>query len=400
MNKPEVLWEITHKCNAKCIHCISGAGDTRNHELTTEEALYICDQLAECSKAIHLLGGEVFLRNDWKKIIERIHSHGMYYSIVTNGIALNREKIKYLKNTGLNNIGISIDAGTAEVNDYIRGVPGLYNKVFEVMDILAEEKMKFTVISTFNKLNIHQVDLMLGNMINSPAKVWQTQGAVAHGRMAKDLALNEFEFYILSLFLSTAKKKISENILYIAAGHDQGHFSKVIPHYTVHHEWEGCYAGKATFGICSNGDIQGCLCMMSAEDFVLGNVKEKPIKQIYNVENFCSWNHRNEKYKTLKGFCKDCEHGYQCLAGCSSIATALTGTVGENPQCHHRIETEWKDKQPTNEFEYLFKELTGGFVDDNGNVFLASGNMLTKSLISKLNLDAHQQKLLSYIANV
>lgn len=400
MSKPEVLWEITHKCNAKCIHCISGAGDTRSQELTTEEALYVCDQLAECSNAIHLLGGEVFLRPDWKKIIERIHYNGTYYSIVTNGIALNREKIKYLKDTGIKNIGISIDAGTADINDHIRGVPGLYNKVFELMDILAEEDMKFTVISTFNRLNIHQADIMLGNMINSPVKVWQTQGAIAHGRMAKDMALNEFEFYILGLFLSIAKKKIPENILYIAAGHDQGHFSKVIPQYTVQKVWEGCHAGKYTFGICSNGDIQGCLCMMSAEQFVLGNVKEKTIKEIYNSEDFCCWNHRDEKYKTLKGFCKDCEYAYQCLAGCSSIASALTGTVGENPQCHHRIETEWKNKVPTNDFEYLFKELTSGFVDNNGNVFLASGNMLNNALISKLNLSPAQQKLLSFIANI
>lgn len=400
MFKPEILWEVTHKCNAKCIHCISSAGSSRDLELTTKESLNLCDQLAEFVDGIHLLGGEVFLRKDWKQIVERIHKHGIKFSIVSNGIALTRDNIKYLKDMGISNIGVSIDAGTAEVNDYIRGVPGLYNRVFEVMNILEEEEVDFTVISTFNRLNIHQADLMLGNMINSPAKVWQVQNAVAHGRMEKDLSVTEIEFYILGLFLSISRIKIPNELLFIAAGHDMGYFSKVIPHYTVFDEWTGCHAGKYTFGISSNGDIQGCLCMMSAEEFVLGNIRKNSIKKIYESQDFCNWNKNEVKYKSLSGFCKECEHHCKCLAGCSSSAFALTGMVGDNPLCHHRIETEWQNKKPNNDFEYIFKELTDGFVDCSGNVFLSSGNMLNKSLIANLKLEPDQHKLLSYIANV
>lgn len=400
MHKPEILWEVTHKCNAKCIHCLSSAGDSRDQELSTEEALDLCDQLAEIANGIHLLGGEVFLRKDWKQIVERIHGHGVNFSIVTNAVALNREKIKYLKDLNISTIGISIDGGTAETNDYIRGVPGLYDKVIETMYTLAEEEVNFGVISTFNKLNIYEADLMVGTIVNSPAIAWQVQVASAHGRMIKELALNDFEFYILGLYMSISKLKLPSERVHFVVGHDMGHFSKTIPHFTTHDVWNGCMAGKYTFGISSNGDIQGCLCMMSADEYVLGNVREKPVKQFWESENFCNWNRRDEKYKLLTGFCKDCEHGYQCLAGCSDTAHSLTGTVGENPLCYHRIETIWKDKEPTNHFEYIFKELIGGSVDATGNVYLASGHMLNNSLLAKFTLDPKEQKLLSYLANV
>lgn len=399
MPTPEVLWEITHKCNAKCIHCLSDAGDSRDVELTNEEALYLCDQFKDVCNTVHLLGGEVFLRSDWKQILERLCKNGLKFTIVSNAVAVNREKIKYLKDLGIYNFGVSLDGGTAETNDYIRGVPGLYNKVLKTMDILSEEKVDYTVISTFNKLNIHQADLMLGTMINSPAKVWQVQIASAHGRMTKELALSDIEFYILGLYISIAKRKIPSDILNICTAHDMGHFSRTIPALTQS-DWNGCLAGTRTFGICSNGDIHGCLCMMGANDYILGNVREKSIKEFYEAKDFCSWNNRDAKYKILKGFCKSCEHGYQCLAGCSDTAHSLTGTIGENPLCYHRIETEWKKKKPNNVFEYIFKELTQCFVDSNGNVFLESGNMLNKSLIEKLEIEPEQKKLLSLLANV
>lgn len=400
MVKPEVLWEITHACNAKCVHCISAAGKNREEELTTDEALNIVDQLSEFSSGIHLLGGEVFLRSDWRKIIERISANGTYFSIVTNGIALTREKIKYLKGLGIGTIGISLDGGSSEVNDYIRGVPGLYNKVLDVINILTEEEMNFTVISTFNAFNIHQVDLMLGTLINSGAKVWQAQTANPHGRMQKDMAITETDFYILGMYMSVLAQKIPKGILHIINGHDFGHFSSTIPVHTVQKEWTGCHAGKYTFGICSNGDIQGCMCMMSLNDYVLGNVREKPIKEYWESADFAKWNKNDEKYKVLSGFCKECEYSYKCQAGCSDKAHSLTGTIGDNPLCYHRIETEWMNKEPQNDFELVFKELTRASIDAMGNVYLPSGNMVNNSLLSTLDLTDHQRKILGYIANV
>ena len=40
-----VNWELTLACNLRCRHCGSSAGKKRPDELTTDEALAICDQL-------------------------------------------------------------------------------------------------------------------------------------------------------------------------------------------------------------------------------------------------------------------------------------------------------------------------------------------------------------------
>ena len=63
----------------------------RAHELTLDESLRVCDQLAElhCER-INLMGGELFLYPHWKKIASYLSKKGILVSIITNGILLNK----------------------------------------------------------------------------------------------------------------------------------------------------------------------------------------------------------------------------------------------------------------------------------------------------------------------
>src|SRR3989339_220234 len=161
-----VVWEITLKCNARCIHCGSSAGDARDDELSTEEALNICDQLAEVGcKTVNLIGGELFLRPDWHEIIKRLIQGNVNVSIITNGIALTEDKIDFLADIGIKTLGISIDGGTSETNDHIRQVPGLFDKIFNTMEYVKEKKLDAVAITTLNKLNILELSQLRERLI-------------------------------------------------------------------------------------------------------------------------------------------------------------------------------------------------------------------------------------------
>ena len=62
MYAPDLLiWELTLKCNLRCIHCGSNAGEKREGELTTREALNVVKDLADLGvDEICFLGGEPF----------------------------------------------------------------------------------------------------------------------------------------------------------------------------------------------------------------------------------------------------------------------------------------------------------------------------------------------------
>ena len=90
-----VGWELTLTCNLRCLHCGSSAGLPRENELTTEEALSICDQFPDLLvQEVDFTGGEPLLRSDWKEIANRLIDQGINVSILTHGLDLTSEKIR------------------------------------------------------------------------------------------------------------------------------------------------------------------------------------------------------------------------------------------------------------------------------------------------------------------
>ena len=77
------LFELTLRCNMRCIHCGSSAGLKRSKELTTKQWTQIINQLSEMGcRYIGLLGGEPFVRKDWFIIAQSIKENGMNSKVV------------------------------------------------------------------------------------------------------------------------------------------------------------------------------------------------------------------------------------------------------------------------------------------------------------------------------
>jgi len=62
------LWELTLKCNMRCMHCGSAAGRARSSELTLDQCLAVADELGELGCANWLHWREIFLYKGWERI--------------------------------------------------------------------------------------------------------------------------------------------------------------------------------------------------------------------------------------------------------------------------------------------------------------------------------------------
>ncbi len=384
------VWELTLKCNAKCIHCGSSAGCDRNNNLTFEQAKSVVKQLDELGCGVlTLIGGEYFLYPQWKELLAELSKTKMKVGIVTNALALNEEKLDFLKKMGINVIGISIDGTQAKTHDYIRGVPGCYKHAWEMVKLSQSKKIPITVITTINKLNIVELKEFRELMIKNNYHAWQLQHANLFGRMQKELAIDEFGYYCTGIFAAQTIRKYSKEKLKLFCMHDFGYYSKTIPNHVPNKYWTGCYAGRRNLGIRSDGSILGCLSLYD-DRYIEGNVKEKPIAEIRKDKCFCSWNHRLEKFKNLTGYCEDCPFGLICLGGCE----AYTPT---QQMCYYAIEKKWKESTPHNPVDEMLKELTQGYMDKDGNFYLANGTKLTDEFVNTLKLDDYHKNILKII---
>ena len=130
--RPVVVWNITRRCNLKCIHCYAHANETSSdNELDTEQGKKLIDDLAGFKVPVILFsGGEPLVRKDLPELAAYAVEKGMRAVISTNGTLISEKIARTLKEIGLSYVGISID-GTEKINDRFRGVKGAFKSAIE-----------------------------------------------------------------------------------------------------------------------------------------------------------------------------------------------------------------------------------------------------------------------------
>ncbi len=328
------VFELTLNCNLNCIHCGSSAGKKVKDELSKDEVLRICRELAEIgSGGVALMGGEVLLRKDWFEISKEIKNLGMCLSIVTNGYFNPEKFIPKFRELEVDSITIGFD-GLKDTHNHIRGFPNAFEKTLEFVDECNKAGLDPCPITTFHKTNFHEF-FEIRKLMMDRGLDWHVNAASLIGRFPKDLLLSIEEYYALGLIIASSQKKYSKER--IIAGHNFGFHSKYIPNLSFYPDWNGCYAGIRALGIKSNGDVNGCLPL--PDQFIEGNVKNNSLVKLWNNPDFCKFN-RKFKEKDLGGFCKSCKYKMSCKGGCTLNSSSLTGKPHRDPLCFYRIEQE------------------------------------------------------------
>jgi len=328
------LYELTLRCNMNCIHCGSSAGKNRSNELSTDEWNNVTKQLAELGcKEITLLGGEPFLRKDWYEISKEIKNQGVELSFISNGLLINKKTIEKLRKLKPKSVAISLDGANKDTHDKIRQVKGSYEKCMDVISNLKSAGINTTVITSINKINFKELPKIRELLLNRGI-VWQLQIAIPFGRFKKDLLVSKEQFYAAAIFISSSRTKYSQKELPIIGSHCFGYFSKKLRNSMVF-PWNGCQAGISTIGIQSNGGIKGCLSL--PPEFVEGNIREAPLKKIWQKEGFFSYT-RDFQVKDLKNDCINCKYGKKCRGGCTGVSIGITGKANGDTYCLKSIE--------------------------------------------------------------
>lgn len=323
------VWEFTLKCNLRCSHCGSSAGLERKKELDTKECFTLCEELAELGcNDVSLMGGEPFMRDDWFSVGQCVRDLGMNVNFVSNGVALDRH-IDRLALLEPKVVGISID-GMREAHEAIRG-RGTFEKTLRAIDLLRERNIQTTVITTVSRLNFSDLPKMKNLFLKKDVN-WQIQVAMPFGNFTKGQMISPEEFYSSALFI--AKELIQNRFedLPVIGAHCYGYYSKILPGCS----WQGCSAGTTAIGITSDGSIVGCLSMGNNR-FIEGNVRNTPLKDIWDNPNNFAYNRKFAKAQ-LGQNCKTCKHALKCRGGCNAMSYSTTERFHNNPYCFYAIE--------------------------------------------------------------
>lgn len=330
----KVVWEITWKCNAKCMHCGSDCiSQEKEHQLTTAECLDIVADLKQLgTKIIFLSGGDPLLRKDFGAIAAAIKSHGMEVAFISNALALNEYSIDVIKSVHPIAFGISVDAADAYMHDYIRGTKGCFDHLVKAIKLLQDACIPPSVVTTVHKLNFTQLPKIRDFLINSSVGLWQIQYADFIGRMPRETMITEAQFWKLAEFILDLKSNYSD-VIDVNGSDVTGYMSDFAT--AVSGSWYGCQAGMKVLGIGSDGTVRGCLSQQ-LDKYIEGNLRERSLIDIWNDPNAFSYN-RHFDCSMLTGYCKDCKFAAVCKGGCV-IASTNIENCRCNPYCLYKLE--------------------------------------------------------------
>jgi len=328
-----VGWELTLACNLRCRHCASAAGQARPNELTTEEALSVCDQFPPLLvQEVDLTGGEPLLRQDWFDIALHLKTLGISTNILTNGLAVTEETVMQMKTAGVVNVGVSLD-GVEATHDRIRGRKGSFRNAMKTIGMTLERGIGVIVITTVNSLNINELAALHHALETAGVKSWRLQPIIPIGRVLdfRELEITPGDILQLGDFIrqSVADRRsdgldilCSDGLEYIEGTENPDR------------PWRGCPGGWVTCGIMSDGKVKTCLSL--PDDVIEGDLRKNTLWDIW-FDSHSFTRTRQFSVDQLGIYCRDCDKGAICLGGCSSNSYAATRTFHNDPYCWYRL---------------------------------------------------------------
>ncbi len=106
---------VTDRCNLRCTYCMPERGMTfaqKDNLLSFEEILLLVDTLGDAGvNKIRITGGEPFVRTDLIELLEKLAQRPFLKSIgITSNLTVIKPFISRLKDLGITNINVSLDA--------------------------------------------------------------------------------------------------------------------------------------------------------------------------------------------------------------------------------------------------------------------------------------------------
>jgi len=156
--KPVVVWNVTRRCNLKCVHCYSHSDDREYRgELSFDEGRNLIDDLALFGSPVILFsGGEPLIRGDILELIRYAVGKHLRAVVSTNGTLITKPVAEKLQEIGLSYVGISLD-GLEEVHDAFRGVRGAFSRAMTAIDNCREAGLKVGLRFTINRRNFRDI---------------------------------------------------------------------------------------------------------------------------------------------------------------------------------------------------------------------------------------------------
>jgi MoaA/NifB/PqqE/SkfB family radical SAM enzyme len=138
---PEIVsWETTYACPLRCIHCFTDSGRRPARQAPLAVMRRIAERIAAARpRTVELAGGEPLLVDGILEIAGYLASRGIEVGLFTSGFGLDEALADEVARV-FHRVHVSVDAGTAELHDRVRGRSSSFAAATAALERLAAAK--------------------------------------------------------------------------------------------------------------------------------------------------------------------------------------------------------------------------------------------------------------------
>ncbi len=159
--KVSALFEITPKCNFRCVHCYVGDDRKTARELPYSDIIKIIDILFDNGILfLTFSGGDPFTRSDFRDIYLYAKKKGFLVEILTNATLITEEWIKIFEEYPPLLVDISIYGSSNEEYEKVTGIKNGFDLFIKGISLLQSAKIRFALKGILMKGNVKSLRRM------------------------------------------------------------------------------------------------------------------------------------------------------------------------------------------------------------------------------------------------
>ncbi len=328
-----LLAEVTYRCPLHCVFCYNPIDyANESNELSKEEWLEVLTQARKLGAAqLGFSGGEPLLRDDLEELIGEASNLGFYTNLITSGIGLKEERIRKMKELGLDHIQLSFQDSTKEMNDFLSST-----KTFDLKARVAKLIKKYDYPMVLNvvlhRYNLDHIDKIIEMAVEMDVEYLELANTQYYGWGL----LNRQQLLPTRSQLLEAEKVVE---YYRSKLNNKLKLLFVVPDYFEDRP-KACMNGWGSvfLAVSADGTALPCHAAKTIPGLKFPNVRNSSLKDIW---------FESEAFNKYRGFgwmkepCASCSEKEKDFGGCRCQALALTGDASNtDPVCSKSVHHE------------------------------------------------------------
>lgn len=321
---------VAHDCNLRCEYCFAQTGDFGGERclMPPEIGRAAIDFLIENSAnreniELDFFGGEPLMAWDtvvetvkYARSIEKAHGKNFRFTITTNGVLLDDEKIDFI-NREMSNVVLSLD-GRRETTDRIRKTlngKSAYDVIVPKFQKLVQNRgdKDYYVRATFTKYNMDFTDDVL-HMRDLGFEQLSAEPVVTDEKEPYALTMDDvprvFEEYDKLCKVMSERREKKFNFFHFMMDLDSGPCAIK--------RLRGCGCGNDYVAVDPHGNIYPCHQFVGIDQWKMGNLLDGTFNE--EIKNYFAKTHLYSKQG-----CRDCWAKFYCSGGCNANSFIYEG---------------------------------------------------------------------------